>query len=646
MNSGLSVSKVVTRSRPVAPKCVSVLLCVTSLAFGAGVFLTWLIMSFAKSCTSESEPNQGYYQPNTSSYSNTPEQSRPILLLTGDSLTEYGTKPDNAGWISLLQDRYCRSADVMPRGLGGYNTKYVFLPSWFLESALPVIEGELASLGTSPALITLWLGANDAALLDGRSAWQHIPLADYSTNLAQIVHTFRLKAPASQILLITPAHVNDARRLVDSPDGKLDRSNAAAGEYARACVEVAGELNIPVLDLYTFFNAMSESDRASYLEDGLHFNAKGNRAVDQELQAIIATAFPELLSRLGVWDIPTYQTYKTISTRLLIFAFPPEASDIMEEALNAGAGVQQALEAMRVAGETVTRMEEDYAFWMAQYKRQTREMAECVSAEGQEKGEERTHYQALLQALGDTKHGLDFASRSLTEARQEVASARAEINSARQFFLQVAPSNPPANSGDKTISNGSEVGNVATPPIANAAQQTPTQTPTQTPKRQRSETVRLSSPPKRTRYTRSFLWDSDGEMHHFPVGFEIPHCNVSRAWELWCCGDSRQMYPPFRILLTRDLPNRDLKKTYSEYRFAMVWIEEEVRARGGWVDEDHPAPEAAAAMFDRVKAGIAIMRNAGGRQKQPVENLQWTTATALLRKRAKLGAQAPQVPQA
>ncbi|RLN88161.1 hypothetical protein BBJ28_00019054 [Nothophytophthora sp. Chile5] len=539
----------------------------------------------------------------------------------------------------------------------------VALAWWFLESALPVIEGELANLGTLPALITLWLGANDAALLDGESAWQHIPLANYSANLAQIILTFRLKAPASQILLITPAHVNDARRLAGSPDGKLDRSNAAAGEYARACVEVAGQLNIPVLDLYTFFNAMSESDRAGYLEDGLHFNAKGNRAVDQELQAIIATAFPELLSRLGVWDIPTYQTFKTaISTRLLVFAFPPEASDaIMEEAFNAGAGVQQALEAMRVAGETVARMEEDYAFWMAQYKRQTREMAECASAEGQEKGEERTHYQALQQALEDTKHGLDFASRSLTEARQEVASARTELNSARQFFLQVTPSNPPANSGDKTISNGNEVGNVAAPPIANAAvakreialasqtpppqQQTPTQTPTQTPKRQRSETVRLSSPPKRTRYTRSFLWDSDGEMHHFPVGFEIPHCNVSRAWELWCCGDPRQMYPPFRILLTRDLPNRDLKKTYSEYRFAMVWIEEEVRARGGWVDEDHPAPEAAAAMFDRVKAGIAIMRNAGGRQKQPVENLQWTTATALLRKRAKLGAQAPQVPQ-
>jgi hypothetical protein len=49
---------------------------------------------------------------------------RPLLLLLGDSLTQNGTDAASGGWICLLQHRYSRSADVLARGLSGYNTKY------------------------------------------------------------------------------------------------------------------------------------------------------------------------------------------------------------------------------------------------------------------------------------------------------------------------------------------------------------------------------------------------------------------------------------------------------------------------------------------------------------------------------------------
>ncbi|KAE8888188.1 hypothetical protein PF005_g21500 [Phytophthora fragariae] len=97
-----------------------------------------------------------------------PAATRPTLLLLGDSLTEQGVDPNKSGWVALLQNRYQRSADVLPRGLSGYNTK------WFIEFALPVIKRELSSGGISPSLITLWLGANDAALTDGPSSRQHV----------------------------------------------------------------------------------------------------------------------------------------------------------------------------------------------------------------------------------------------------------------------------------------------------------------------------------------------------------------------------------------------------------------------------------------------------------------------------------------
>jgi len=228
--------------------------------------------------------------------------------------------------------RYNRSADIVPRGLSGYNTKCVkaakrllrSIPQrtdifatvtlccycrWFIESALPIVERELSTEGRAPSLITLWLGANDAALPDGTAARQHVPGATYKENLAKIARTFQAKAPQAQILLITPPHVDDAVRQSRSPSGVAERTNAAAGEYARACVETAKSLGLNVLDLYAFFNAMPESERAACLDDGLHFTVKGNRLVDEQLQAKISEALPSLIKQLEAWQLPDFHLW-------------------------------------------------------------------------------------------------------------------------------------------------------------------------------------------------------------------------------------------------------------------------------------------------------------------------------------------------
>ncbi|KAE8885569.1 hypothetical protein PF005_g27233 [Phytophthora fragariae] len=75
-------------------------------------------------------------------------------------------------------------------------------------------------------------------------------------------------------------------------------------KYARACVEASETLGIPVLDLNSYFNAMSESDRNTLLVDGLHFNEEGNKAVDEQLRSKIAAEFPTLNQALQVWQFP------------------------------------------------------------------------------------------------------------------------------------------------------------------------------------------------------------------------------------------------------------------------------------------------------------------------------------------------------
>lgn len=76
---------------------------------------------------------------------------RPKILLLGDSLTQTSFE----GWGSGLAQRYQRRADVLNRGMSGYNTR------WFLEYAKD--NGIWEELGVV-RLITIWFGANDASL--------------------------------------------------------------------------------------------------------------------------------------------------------------------------------------------------------------------------------------------------------------------------------------------------------------------------------------------------------------------------------------------------------------------------------------------------------------------------------------------------
>jgi len=162
------------------------------------------------------------------------------------------------------------------------------------------VEQDLDKL-PSPALITLWLGANDAALTNGMAAEQHVPVDEYSTNLRSTIKRLRTKAPAANIVLITPPPVDDDhRRSVNN--GSLDRSNEQAGVYASACIQTAQEANVTMLDLYSFFNTMETDERNACLLD-----AKGNLLLQQQLMATIKDAFPDLAAALATPQLPGWR---------------------------------------------------------------------------------------------------------------------------------------------------------------------------------------------------------------------------------------------------------------------------------------------------------------------------------------------------
>nr|BAX25007.1 putative CPRD49 [Oryza officinalis] len=179
---------------------------------------------------------------------------RPSIVLFGDSITEeaFGER----GWGAYLANHYSRSADVVLRGYSGYNTRW----------AAMVVARAVVAAGAAPAAVTICFGANDASLPDRASALQHVPLPEYKDNLRAICGLLAAAWPSVVVILITPPPVHDAARVRSSPmarhrrrryqygddcSGLPERTNESAGAYARACVDVAAECGLRVIDIWS-----------------------------------------------------------------------------------------------------------------------------------------------------------------------------------------------------------------------------------------------------------------------------------------------------------------------------------------------------------------------------------------------------------
>ncbi|TKY71809.1 GDSL esterase/lipase [Spatholobus suberectus] len=178
------------------------------------------------------------------------DMTRPKIYLFGDSITEDSFAV--GGWGASLAHQFSRTADVVLRGYSGYNTRWALK---VLDRVFPASQGGDGGTETAPIALTVFFGANDACLPDRCSAFQHVPVHEYKQNLHSIVSFFKKRWPTTLILLITPPPIDEDARcrypFVDNPQGLPERTNEAAGEYARACIAVAGECGIPVVDLWT-----------------------------------------------------------------------------------------------------------------------------------------------------------------------------------------------------------------------------------------------------------------------------------------------------------------------------------------------------------------------------------------------------------
>lgn len=116
----------------------------------------------------------------------------------------------------------------------------------------------------------------------------HVPIEEYTENLKTIVGHLRTLNEKQPILFVTPPPVDDARQ---GPT----RTNAVARQYADAMLKLGQELAIPTFDMWTACEGDKPEAAKEYLIDGLHLNAKGNRAAYDGIVAAITAHFPLLL---------------------------------------------------------------------------------------------------------------------------------------------------------------------------------------------------------------------------------------------------------------------------------------------------------------------------------------------------------------
>ncbi|KAM0035098.1 putative GDSL lipase/esterase, SGNH hydrolase superfamily [Helianthus debilis subsp. tardiflorus] len=211
---------------------------------------------------------------------------RPQFVLFGDSITELSFRC--GGWGASLTDTYSRKADIVVRGYGGYTTRWAL---FLLHHIFPLTSS------TPPVATTVFFGANDAALTGRYSERQHVPLDEYKENLRKIVRHLKECSPTMLIVLITPPPIDEEwqQQYAASPHGEKamklpERTNEVTGIYANGCVEVAKELGVSSVNLWS---KMQETQgwQKKFLSDGLHLTPDGNRVVYEEVVKVLSGAW-------------------------------------------------------------------------------------------------------------------------------------------------------------------------------------------------------------------------------------------------------------------------------------------------------------------------------------------------------------------
>ncbi|SCZ97382.1 BZ3500_MvSof-1268-A1-R1_Chr4-2g07177 [Microbotryum saponariae] len=229
------------------------------------------------------------------------------VTMVGDSITQGAWALNGTG--AALANAYQRKLDVVNRGFAGrFSMQAGYNSVWALAVAKEFLPKKTDHL-PKMALMTIWLGANDAALPPSP---QSITVEEFKAALHSIINLVKDSnspwySPTTKFLLITPppveADVRNNELMSRIPARVPDRDTERTRLFAVAVLEVGQEAGVPVVDTWTAITqraAQTPEGLSKFLSDGLHLTAEGYGVVTEGVANAIATRLPELhWDRLG-----------------------------------------------------------------------------------------------------------------------------------------------------------------------------------------------------------------------------------------------------------------------------------------------------------------------------------------------------------
>ncbi|KAK9474586.1 SGNH hydrolase-type esterase domain-containing protein [Dipodascopsis tothii] len=225
------------------------------------------------------------------------------IVLFGDSQFERSSNPAlEFSFTSALSNAFARRADVLNRGVSGYNTE------WLVDQFRRIVH-ELTPVAADVALVVVWIGTNDACLADTP---HHVPLDRYKANMVVYVEALLQVFPLAKLVLVSPGPIS-RQQLIDCSTRPGQAGDRDLETYADALLglPVAGE-RVQLVDLYrpivaaaratlsagadaldTAAGSPLDTALAAFYLDGLHFNGKGYAVLYEQVQRALE-AWPEL----------------------------------------------------------------------------------------------------------------------------------------------------------------------------------------------------------------------------------------------------------------------------------------------------------------------------------------------------------------
>lgn len=209
-------------------------------------------------------------------------------------MTERSFSLEFHGWGASLSHWYARSADVLNRGAGGYNSRW-------LKQYLPRLLGN-----DEPDVAVLFIGNNDAI---HESEPQHVPLKEYKENIISILAQLHDVKPSMVVLLVTTTRVNEQLKPLQKNQRRAQYAEVLRYIHRnRNRPDILGTVRIPhniaLVDLWGDAGCGDDLELGRHLEkfsifpqdlhDGSHLNSTGNKKMYAALKDVINSQFPHL----------------------------------------------------------------------------------------------------------------------------------------------------------------------------------------------------------------------------------------------------------------------------------------------------------------------------------------------------------------